>query len=745
MRELKEVFPPRLRKLWNSIELRVLVLLSLLLQIVLISTGNRRKYIRKKWLGVILWLCYLSADVVATIALGVLSQASGDDDAKSEDQHSYAIMGFWAPFLLMHLGGPDSITAYALADNELWSRHFLALIGQVAVAVYVLLRSWISTPVNYLWFVIFTAGFLKYGERTLVLFWASRDRFRKGMVSPPDPGPNYAKFMDEFLSKKREGYDVSLVKVIDEGSLPTPTDSPEHATVNVVQEAAEPQGVTAHSDSVVQDAYPFFLTFKKLFADLILSFQDKETSLSKFRELSWDKAFGIVEVELGFIYDLFYTKASLLYSARGSDIRILSWSCTVAAFIAFVTIDKNAYPKTEVIITYILLIGAILIEIYAVIIFFRSDWISILLSGELPFTPQRRKFPSTKSTTRNWTSPPELTIVEENSLPDSKRKLKDHIWLWLSYLLPARLRWSNSMGQYNVLDRCIERKPHIICWYLKEYLFWNGKNVPKSLKKLIFDEVKKRDKKDGEDKSGGDNTDKKLGTYRGDKILLQKMDCLEKIDEVEFDQSVLLWHMATEFCYHTGVDENNKPEETWLYKVFLDEKMISSPQDILKFRREISVLISNYMVHLLITSPFMLPSGIGQIRFQDTRAEAIEFFDGQKNISRSEACNLLLKVDTQLLPSKVKGDRSKSLLFDACRLAQSLRSQEVGDRWEKITQAWLDILTFAAAQCKWNDHAEKLSQGGELLTHVWLLMAHFGMTDQFQISQGYERVKLNLK
>lgn len=266
------------------------------------------------------------------------------------------------------------------------------------------------------------------------------------------------------------------------------------------------------------------------------------------------------------------------------------------------------------------------------------------------------------------------------------------------------------MGQCNVLDRFFEREPDIISQYLKECLVWNGEKVPDGIKELIFDELKRRAEIDG---------DRKLGTYMGDKILLQEIDC----SEVEFDQSVLLWHLATDLCYHTDDDD--------------DENR--------KFKREIPVLLSNYMVHLLITSPFMLPSGIGQIRVQDTRAEAIEFFDGQRNISRREACEMLLKVDTRLPPSQVKGDRSKSLLFDACRLAQSLRSPQVGERWEKITQAWLDILTFAAAQCKWSDHAEKLSQGGELLTHVWLLMAHFGMTDHFQISQGYERLKLNLQ
>ncbi|KAB8094794.1 hypothetical protein EE612_022137, partial [Oryza sativa] len=32
------------------------------------------------------------------------------------------LVAFWAPFFLLHLGGPDSITAYELEDNQLVTR-----------------------------------------------------------------------------------------------------------------------------------------------------------------------------------------------------------------------------------------------------------------------------------------------------------------------------------------------------------------------------------------------------------------------------------------------------------------------------------------------------------------------------------------------------------------------------------------------------------------------------------------------
>ena len=68
-----ELFPRRLRNFWKYWELRVLVLLSLMLQIVLIIFSNRRKYTSKTWIRIVLWCAYFMADWIATVALSVIS------------------------------------------------------------------------------------------------------------------------------------------------------------------------------------------------------------------------------------------------------------------------------------------------------------------------------------------------------------------------------------------------------------------------------------------------------------------------------------------------------------------------------------------------------------------------------------------------------------------------------------------------------------------------------------------------
>lgn len=113
------------------------------------------------------------------------------------------MISFWAPFLLVHLGGPDTIIAYSLEDKELWQRHFLGLLTQFGGALYVFLKSWNGEALNFLTIPVFIIGLIKYGERTWVLRSASSHHFRDAMLPRPDPGPNYAKFMDVYTLKQR--------------------------------------------------------------------------------------------------------------------------------------------------------------------------------------------------------------------------------------------------------------------------------------------------------------------------------------------------------------------------------------------------------------------------------------------------------------------------------------------------------------------------------------------------------------
>lgn len=290
------------------------------------------------------------------------------------------------------------------------------------------------------------------------------------------------------------------------------------------------------------------------------------------------------------------------------------------------------------------------------------------------------------------------------------------------------------MEQYSLIGSCFKDKPgdsHGVQMYgcrIRKHVRVNktSVDVSPSLKEYVFQQLVEKSKV-----ASNLSVSRQLCACRGEQVLKEK-NCLEKLGwsiEVDFDHSILLWHIATSLCYCHDQERN--------------------PSSVLDLRCIVSKSISEYLLYILVKQPSMMPIGIGQIRFQDTVCEVIEFIQERKFITNAcLACEKILQVDTRIEPGIVKGDRSKSVLFDACRLAKALQSVEeerrwqTEEKWKLVSQVWVEMLSYAAAQCRSDQHAQQLRREGELLTHVWLLMAHLGLTKQFQISQGHVRAKL---
>ncbi|KAL6342542.1 hypothetical protein AAG906_012392 [Vitis piasezkii] len=621
-RTVQEILPVIVVRFLNEWLLRGLVLVSLLLQIELVLLGNRRKYTPGNLLRFIIWLAYTTKDLVFHIFIGVLFKCLGAGNDYSSQQNDM-IRAFWLPFLLHHLGGPDTITAYSLADDELWIRPFIHLLLMFLWALSIFLRSWKRTLLNILTYSMFVTGLIKYGEKTLFLKSGSMDHFRDSIIRHPGP------------------------EVIDD-CIPSPDPSKQSIP-----------------DSVpLQKANKFFPKFKRLFTDLVLEPTALEQSKSYFKNISEREAFQVIEIELGFMYDIFYTKPMKAYDK-----------------------SDHEYSTTDVIITWLLLAGAIVLEIYSIILLCSSDWTTIWLNK------QKR--------TR-------VTLICE-AIASCR----------LPYLFPANKRWSDSMARYSLISYSLKKLPikfsevwkfFRISQMLKECSSKNS-DVPKYLKILIFEQLQKKSKH-----TPGIKEAKELCADRG-KRTLEEMKCFSTLHwsiEGEFDKCILVWHLATDLCYDTDLNKKSSPAKN--------------------SNREASKLLSDYMVYLLLKRPLMLPPGIGQIRFRDSCAKATKIFQTVKDRNIQSCKRFLLQANTEIPPLKAKGDGSKSVLLDACRLAKSLQSLESEKwnnekKWEMMSHVWVEMLCYAACHCPRNEHAKELTQGGELLTHVWLLMAHFGITE----------------
>ncbi|CAM0151672.1 unnamed protein product [Urochloa decumbens] len=832
-------FNPPVPQQDSNWEIRVAVQVSLLLQILLIFVGPVRKRSSHPLPRFTVWSCYLLADWVADLALGLLLNnmgsiggggggssnsfglkrggggggATAGNNNNSSSSSSPIIFAFWTPFLLLHLGGPDTITAYSLEDNELWLRHLIGLLFELFSASVIFFCSLRGNPMIHATVLMFAVGIIKYAERTYSLYSGSVDGFRNKILDPPEPGPNYAKLMTEFDSKEKAGLDVKVA--IADGEA-------EEARKEMEKEEIT-RLVLRVDKSVEARAYDFFLVFRRLFVNLILSFKERRLSQAFFLDrddMKPSEAFEVIEVELNFIYDMVYTKAPVAHRKTGWALRAVCSGCLVAALVTFFFLDKRRHSieRVDVGITYALLLGGLALDAAALLMLLFSNRVTVYLEQE---SPQRlrwlgwltRAAKKGRRQTRRWSGKTsQLNLIgyclgkpERNSRRGRRLlMLADRLHLedivddfFFISRVPLKV---DQHGSFTLLDfifnglkgaaKKLEMKDEIMAVCnrrgdgvigrletqikeaLKAHYEWQmEKTLEKKEQRLVLEEqikdaLKNNNSKDRRLQAHIDllkellKIDKDMMEQQQQHVLEEHIkEALKKnkdghlldldkikqalkdydkdqkfnmikdsVSTTDFDESLLLWHVATDLC-RSRKDEQRPPTAT--------EARL----------RPIGETLSEYMLYLLIKQPDMLSAtaGIGLLRYRDTCAEARRFFASMDTWihTHDDAQTMLLRVNTSQKPSTVKGDRSKSVLFDAVILAKALRDLDDDElMWEVITGVWGEMLTYAAGKCRGSTHVRQLSRGGELITLVWFLMAHMGLGDMYQIQEGDAKAKL---
>ncbi|XXG70351.1 hypothetical protein AAC387_Pa06g3131 [Persea americana] len=747
------------KQLWNEWEVRLCVASSLLLQIYLIFFAplRERKSKTAEVSEACTWLAYLLADAVATFSLGQLSntirtpkiETKATSPSPSPDDRIYNdkyndLLAFWAPFLLLHLGGPDTITAFALEDNELWLRHFLYLGVHLFAGGYVFLRSFPNSTLIIPTLLLFVAGTIKYVERTVALYLASENGFKRSIPRVPDPGTNYAMLIDEYTLNSLAG-------------LPTEISIPDdYPVLSSIERTEEEEEENREVRRAVM-AYEFFGTFKRIITDLLLSFNERNRSRDFLLHQSADDAFTMVDMELRLAYDILYTKAAVVQNQYGCPSRsICFFSILAAALFFFLKFNADDIHQQDLAVTYTLLGGALTLEVVGLTNLIFSPWMFALL-------------------------------VKKNHLPTR-----------MSFIRKFAIKGKRSIyiSQYNLITACMWHQQskgkcilsRILCKteFITRCKVVSHELVCDRMIAFLFDELKRKSKYATDFKKT-----RHLASCRGSWALEQRA-CYRLLGwtvEVAFEESILLWHIATDLCLYTSLSQKQQtepqdphalpsqtqqtapqdphalPSQTQQTEPQDPHALPSQPQQTapqdphalpsqtqqtapqdpdaipiyIATRRLVSKRISEYMLYLLMFHPSMisLMEGIRQIKHHDAYEEAMSFINNRNDIKTAEVAREKLQELSSEMPS-----RSKLVLFDACTLVKNLNSLKERRKWEIISEVWAELLSYAATHCRGKYHAEGLIRGGELLTYVWFLMVHMGLGQQYHEVSGHASAKL---
>ncbi|GMP42307.1 hypothetical protein CsSME_00012098 [Camellia sinensis var. sinensis] len=353
--------------------------------------------------------------------------------------------------------------------------------------------------------------------------------------------------------------------------------------------------------------------------------RDRSELTKKFRELlnkdgAAHKTFKLIEIELGLMYDMLFSKIGTIFTVCGSILRLICIACIVTVSVGFFVVKKpNGHLKGDLPITTILLVGALCLEIGGALVQLGSDWAIVWACKHYP------------------------------------SKLVTPVFHLHEFVISKNKRWSEVMGQSR-LNFCNKDKP------TKSHLPLH--RVDLSIKELIICQLGKISQNDLEGETPQAYTIKR-GEWTLEKYGLDANWSIV----LEFGKSIVVWHVATDICYDS------------------EPKSSKSVPNIV----ETTKILSYYMMHLLLFCP-TLP-------FCNNGENVDKFFEEAQ--------------------------------FNGEKLAPSL-DEKGNNKWEIMSSMWVEMLCYAASCCSVEQHVQELRRGGQFLTHVWLLLKHWGATKMLE-------------
>ncbi|RLN23745.1 uncharacterized protein C2845_PM07G06810 [Panicum miliaceum] len=673
---------------WDEWQLRVLVLGSLGLQWFLLFAAPMRKYTIPRWCRTFIWLAYIGSDALAIYALATLFNRHAHASSSSSCGNGDALEVLWAPVLLIHLGGQEEITAYNIEDNELWTRHTVTLVSQVAVAVYAFCKSWPSSGDRRLLasaILLFVVGILSFSEKPWALRRASINRLAavSSRLHGRERKPRrrwglFTKLEDKYIScwartthywttdNNRQGQADQVLSDGDKVHMILSDMSLFAASSDLTKRELMKQDSIRAGEMRRQRERGVELVQVEVEGDI--ADEEDEEQRQVLGPLSPTAEWGSkrwLRIAFGLIYTRINVATTPAYLAFHF---LLVPAIHVAAITLFAASRKRGYNPTDVRITYVILFVTAALDVLAESI--RQLLYRAMSAAGVPALCE--------------------TLPQYSLLGSARRRMH-----------PAAGRLLKCAARLGLEEYFVCGRENLLYWRVAGF--------------VMLDLVRA--------------TGLDLATYRtftGSNWTLTKelqLHCRAEIRRTlreSFDESVLIWHIATEICFRRS--PRRQPGAA------------GGTGD----HEECTLAISNYMAHLLNFRADMLMTGSRRHllteALEDLESITLSLSTGRTKTKVDDAAVL------EAIRNAGKSERHKyPLIHDACKLSDELmevRPEET--RWELMYRAWVGMLCYSASMCRGYLHAKSLGEGGEFLSFVWLMLSLKGaktLADKLQMPE----------
>ncbi|KAJ0983236.1 hypothetical protein J5N97_011491 [Dioscorea zingiberensis] len=370
--------------------IEALVVISGALMTFLALFGSYRRRSRSSAIKYSLWAAYTVTDSISAYTIGLMQTASFRNQ----------LFVLWSAFLIIVRCGTHSISAFSIQDNDngLSNLLHLALLGVYASFIYnsyfQLTSFWV--PVEIFWVVV---CMVKIFERAFVF----------ELVRKPNASMVNTKLVSDYMHYEHElsnedEVDPALMKgykylVIGEDEEDVKIGPPDYLMKLMLENAAVAYEVRGGGEDMEMPvACSKTLKRREMFASpsphsscsegVSFGYPQAEASRPKTRKLILEgllgdhkRTFRVIETELAFLYDSFYTKyavVSRMPVTLLSTVAILVGSCWLVYILAYH--KKHLSGNGDTLVTFFFLFAINFVEVWQIITYVFSDWAKVFVA-----------------------------------------------------------------------------------------------------------------------------------------------------------------------------------------------------------------------------------------------------------------------------------------------------------------------------------------------------------------------------